>query len=65
MTVPVATTPSAFEPQGIRLGVVRGISYGLFGEPDAVVAPARDLGAGLIRAYLYWSQVEPQPGRFM
>jgi hypothetical protein len=24
----------------------------------------RELGAGLVRVYLYWSQVEPEPGRF-
>ncbi len=55
---------SAFDPPGIRLGVVRGISYGLFGEPGEFVPQARALGAALIRAYLYWSQVEPEPGRY-
>lgn len=49
----------------IRLGIVRGISYGLFGKPDAFVAQARDLGAGLVRVYFYWSQIEPEPGRFV
>jgi len=49
----------------IRFGVVRGISYGLFGPPDAFVAPARALGAGLLRAYIYWGQVEPKPGQFV
>jgi hypothetical protein len=49
---------------GIRLGVVRGISYGLFGRPDAFVAPARALGAGLVRVYLYWSQVQPRRGEY-
>ena len=49
---------------GIRLGVVRGISYGLFGKPDEFVRPARSLGAGLVRAYVYWSQVEPRPGHW-
>jgi hypothetical protein len=52
------------EPRGIRLGVVRGISYGLFGPPGEFVPQARALGAGLIRAYLYWSQIEPEPGQF-
>ena len=56
--------PRSFEPRGIRLGVVRGISYGLFGPPGEFVPQARALGAGLIRAYLYWSQVEPEPGQF-
>src|SRR5882672_7736821 len=53
-----------FEPEGIRLGVVRGISYGLFGPPGEFVPQARALGAGLVRAYLYWSQIEPSPGEF-
>jgi len=52
------------EPGGIRLGVVRGISYGLFGPPGEFVPQARAVGAGLIRAYLYWSQVEPEPGQY-
>jgi hypothetical protein len=51
-------------PDGIRFGVVRGISYGLFGKPDEFVPQARALGAGLIRAYVYWSQVEPRPGEY-
>jgi hypothetical protein len=51
-------------PPGVRLGVVRGISYGLFGKPDRFVPQARELGAELIRVYVYWSQVEPEPGRF-
>jgi hypothetical protein len=46
----------------IRLGVVRGISYGLFGEPDEFAGQARALGARLVRVYLYWSQIEPRPG---
>ena len=52
------------QPSGIRLGIARGVSYGLFGPPEQIVGPIRDLGAGLVRAYVYWSQVEPQPGRF-
>jgi hypothetical protein len=61
-----ATSPttSAFEPAGVRLGVVRGISYGLFSPPGEFVPQARALGAGLIRAYLFWSQAEPEPGRY-
>lgn len=58
------TIASTAEPPGIRLGVVRGISYGLFGKPGEFVPQARALGAGLIRAYLYWGQVEPEPGRY-
>ena len=48
----------------MKLGVVRGISYGLFGKPDEFGPQAKALGAGVIRAYVYWSQVEPEPGRF-
>ncbi|MYV47973.1 hypothetical protein [Streptomyces sp. SID2888] len=51
-------------PAGIRLGVVRGISYGMFGAPDSFVPEIRKLGAGLVRVYVYWSQVEPEPDRF-
>ena len=48
----------------IRLGIARGISYGLFGPPEQIVAPVRALGAGLVRVFVYWHQVEPEPGRF-
>ena len=50
--------------EGVRLGVVRGISYGLFGKPDQFLPQLRELGAGLVRVYFYWSQVEPEPGRW-
>jgi hypothetical protein len=53
-----------FQPAGIRLGIARGITYGLFGPPGPLVAPMRELGAGLARVYVYWSQVEPEPGRW-
>ena len=33
-------------PSGIRLGIARGISYGLFGPPEQIRAPRRELGAG-------------------
>jgi hypothetical protein len=52
-------------PAGIRLGVVRGITYGLFGPPDPIAEPVRGLGARVIRCYLYWSQLEPEPGRYV
>ena len=48
----------------ITLGVVRGISYGVFGPPDTFVPQTRALGATLVRAYVYWAQVEPSPGRY-
>ena len=43
---------------------MRGISYGLFGSPGEFGPQARELGAGLVRAYLYWGQIEPEPGRY-
>jgi hypothetical protein len=48
----------------MQMGIVRGISYGLFREPDEFVPQARALGAGLVRAYVYWSQIEPRPDEF-
>ena len=51
-------------PPGVRLGIVRSISYGLFGKPDQFVPQLRELGGTLVRVYLYWSQVEPEPGRY-
>jgi hypothetical protein len=48
----------------MKLGVVRGISYGVWGPPDEFVPQARALGAGLIRAYVYWGQVERTPGQY-
>src|SRR3954447_16626283 len=48
----------------MRIGIVRGISYGLFGPPTEFGPQARALGAGLIRAYIYWGQVEPRPGQY-
>lgn len=51
-------------PSGTRLGIVRGISYGLWGEPDGFVEQMRELGAGLVRLYVYWAQIEPEPGHY-
>ena len=56
--------PQSQSPSDIRLGIARGISYGMFGPPEPILAPIRELGAGLVRAYVYWSQVEPRPGRY-
>jgi hypothetical protein len=53
------------ELPGIKVGVVRGISYGLFAPPDEFVPAAQELGAGLLRTYVYWAQVEPEPGRYV
>jgi hypothetical protein len=51
-------------PPGVRLGIVRAISYGLFGKPDEFVPQLRALGATLVRVYFYWSQIEPEPGQY-
>ncbi|MGN6681497.1 MAG: hypothetical protein ACTHKL_27330, partial [Streptosporangiaceae bacterium] len=59
-----STDLTTYEPEGIRVGVVRGISYGLFGPPGEFIAAASSLGAGLVRAYLFWSQIEPAPGQY-
>ena len=58
----MSSTP--FQPSDIRMGIARGVSYGLFGPPDEIVGPCRELGAGLVRVYVYWSQVQPEPGRW-
>ena len=50
--------------EGFRIGVVRGVSYGLFGDPDPCVDQAVELGATALRVYVYWSQVEPEEGSF-
>ena len=55
---------SEMVPSGIRLGIVRGISYGLFGKPEEFVPQLRELGASLVRVYFYWSQIEPGPGEY-
>jgi hypothetical protein len=49
---------------GIRVGVVRATTYGLFGAPERFVPQAQAMGAGVVRVNIYWSQVEPEPGRF-
>jgi hypothetical protein len=47
-----------------RPGIVRGISYGLFSRPDRFIPEARALGARVVRAYLFWGQIEPHPGAY-
>jgi hypothetical protein len=42
----------------LRLGVVRGISYGMYDRPESFVPQVRRLGGGLVRVYVYWSQIE-------
>ena len=48
----------------LSMGVVRGIGYGLFGPPEDFGEAARGLNVSTVRAYVYWHQVEPEPGRF-
>lgn len=52
------------EPTETKLGIVRGISYGLFGPADEFMPQLRELGARLVRVYVYWDQVEPRPGEY-
>jgi hypothetical protein len=49
---------------GITLGIVRGISYGVFGPPATFMPQTRSLGARLVRVTLTWQQIEPQPGSY-
>jgi hypothetical protein len=55
---------TSLELSDIRLGVARGVSYGLFGPPDDVAIAREQLGAGLVRLYVYWGQVQPAPDRW-
>jgi len=48
----------------VRLGVVRGITYAMWGGAGVFMPAVRNLGARTVRIYVYWSQVEPDPGRF-
>jgi hypothetical protein len=49
---------------GIRLGIVRGISYGVFGAPGSFMPQMRELGAKVARVSLTWQQVETQAGAY-
>jgi hypothetical protein len=49
---------------GVKLGIVRGISYGVFGPPGTFMPQTRALGAKLARVYLTWQQIETQPGTY-
>src|SRR5689334_25035538 len=53
-----------YQPAGIRLGIARGVSDGPFGPPHEFIAPSRELGAGLVRLYVHWGQVQPAPDRW-
>ncbi|HLJ51425.1 MAG TPA: hypothetical protein VKU01_35710 [Bryobacteraceae bacterium] len=46
-------------------GVAWFILYGYSGVPPAIYMPQlRELGAGFTKVYLFWQQIEPEPGRF-
>ncbi len=46
------------------LGIVRGISYGVFGPPGVFMPQIRALGSRIARIFITWNQIEPQPGAF-
>jgi len=48
----------------IKLGIVRGASYGVFGPPGVFMPEMRALGATVARVYFTWNQVEPEAGRY-
>lgn len=48
----------------IELGVVRGITFGHLGPPENVLPQVKGMNLGKLRVLLYWSQIEPEPGRF-
>ncbi|MGA8115081.1 MAG: hypothetical protein WCA46_15555 [Actinocatenispora sp.] len=67
MTTPSGTgteVPERSAPEGVRFGVVRGITYGVLAPPDEFLPQARGLGAGLVRVFLYWAQIEPTRGTY-
>ncbi|WP_209667292.1 beta-galactosidase [Amycolatopsis magusensis] len=49
---------------GFRLGVSRGLTYGVHTEPEVFLPEVRALGVRTVRVYLYWAQLEPEPGEF-
>ncbi|MBF6175795.1 hypothetical protein [Nocardia blacklockiae] len=57
--------PAAEPLSDIRLGVVHGTTYGLFGPPGEFVPQARALGSRIVRINVYWAQVEPEPGKLV
>jgi hypothetical protein len=50
--------------EDLRTGVNRGATYGLFGAPEPFMEQVRALGGRFVRVNLFWSQLEPEPGRF-
>jgi hypothetical protein len=55
---PVAAAPSPF-------GIAWFFLYGTHGVPAATFMPqVRELGGGFTKVYLFWQQIEPEPGRY-
>lgn len=51
---------------GSPFGVVRGIVYGYAGtDADVFLPQMRELGTGLVRLFLWWGQIEPEPDHFV
>ncbi|MEV0614767.1 hypothetical protein AB0I81_15665 [Nonomuraea sp. NPDC050404] len=50
--------------EDLRTGVNRGATYGLFGPPEPFMDQVRALNGRFTRVNLFWSQIEPEPGRF-
>ena len=52
--------------QNSPLGIVRGPLYGHLGiRPDVFMPQVHQLGAHLVRLFLFWDQVEPERGHFV
>jgi hypothetical protein len=52
--------------QGSTIGIVRGPLYGHLGvRADVFMPQVHQLGAHLIRVFLYWDQIEPKRGHFV
>ena len=51
---------------GSPFGVVRGFTYGYAGTGADVFMPqVRELGVGMVRLFLFWGQIEPEPERYV
>ncbi|GHO90303.1 hypothetical protein KSF_003510 [Reticulibacter mediterranei] len=52
--------------QGSPLGIVRGPLYGHLGiKADVFMPQVHQLGAHLVRLFLFWDQIEPEQGHFV
>lgn len=56
----------AFSKQSSLFGIVRGPLYGHMGiKADVFMPQVHQLGAHLIRLFLFWDQIEPERGHFV